>query len=140
LAPRYKIVAEQIQILAPGTSPGLRKPGPVSNKALRSITNQRNEIVATFAATGEQPLRGSLTRAGVSFQKHSARGEFSRTSNSQTTFNQQGANLLRSITTHGHITISVTPRSNHVRITAPSIGSANFTREGVFVFFSQQGQ
>jgi len=53
--------------------------------------------------SGSQAAQGNLTRAGRAFQKHSARGEFVRTSNSQRTFDQQGENLLNSIVTNSEL-------------------------------------
>ncbi len=136
---RYRVVFAQVQILQPGHS-SARSPGPASNQALRDITNTRNEIIQQFASTGSQPSRNGLTRAGRSFQKHTDRGEFVRTSNSQTTFNRQGAQLLNSIVNHPRLSVSVTQNSNLIIITAPGIGSAHFTPQGVFHNFSTRGQ
>ncbi|WP_298334645.1 RHS repeat-associated core domain-containing protein [uncultured Erythrobacter sp.] len=136
----YQQISINLKILLPGSAQA-RSTGPVSQQAVDTLRAQQTRALNNLEASALSPASQSgFTRAGRSLQKHQGRGEFGNLATSggnPSAFNQQGAQLIRTIITSPNVKVSLTQNSGLIRVTAPGVGSANFTRSGRFQFFSE---
>mgnify|MGYP003575440434 CR=1 FL=1 len=136
---RYYILQGQLQIISPGYSTVKSTTSPPSMTAISTMYQQRQQLLNNWALRAEGGLRNNLTGVGRSYQKHSDRGEFLPPAGGRTfrDYNQAGSNLMSAIVNNPGISISVTPNSNLVKVTAPGVGTAVFDRTGQFRYFTK---
>ncbi len=133
---RYNQVHSQVKILNPNHQSMRDATRPPSMTAVRSMQATRDSILSGWAQRAQRADRNHFTKVGRSFQKHFDRGEYILSGpKTASNFNRNGGTLLRSIVSHPGVSISVTPNSNLVRVTAPNVGAARFYRNGGFHSF-----